>query len=82
MVQTTRNADAADMWGLWCSEVRARTRHQTTWVHKSVAERARFLLWALQNGKTLWAENEAVGPSGSLILFLFYLFFLFSFLPF
>ena len=40
MVQTARNADAADMWGLWCSEVRARTCHQTTRVHKSVAERA------------------------------------------
>jgi hypothetical protein len=29
-----------------------------------------------------WAESEAVGPSSSLILFLFYLFFLFSFLAF
>jgi hypothetical protein len=35
------------------------------------------------DGKTLWAESEAVGPSGSLILFFFfYLFFLFYFLPF
>jgi hypothetical protein len=51
IVQTTCNADAADIWGLWCSEVRALARHLTTRVHQSVAERARFCPWVLRNGK-------------------------------
>jgi hypothetical protein len=77
--------DAADLWG----HMSAAREDKRLTLRARVAEgieRARVEKAGGELGCALWeqkwAESEAVGPSSSLILFLFYLFFLFSFLPF
>ena len=77
--------DAADLWGHMSVSREDKRLTLRARVAEGI-ERARVEKAGGELGCALWeqkwAESEAVGPSSSLILFLFYLFFLFSFLPF
>jgi hypothetical protein len=53
--------NATDMWGLGCSELFAFARRLTTWVHRSVAERARCVVLD-------WPTDEMVPPGGARLL--------------